>query len=202
MISHSIIQLVDHYGYLIFFLAFCLGPFGIPVPNEITILTGSILSNSGILNPWMIYTHILAGLLTAITCTFFVGKIFGEKLKRKYLNNRHFQKADKFYKQYGNIAMFLGILLPVVRYIVPVFIGLSGITFRKFCLISYSSACVWTAMFFAFGKFFGDYILAGLHLLDSRSITFLIIAVGILIISKGYESEFLKSALLNEPVRE
>lgn len=124
MISHSIIQLVDHYGYLIFFLAFCLGPFGIPVPNEITILTGSILSNSGILNPWMIYTHILAGLLTAITCTFFVGKIFG------------------------------------------------------------------------------DYILAGLHLLDTRSITFLIIAVGILITTKRYESEFLKSALLNEPVRE
>lgn len=31
----SMIQFVDQYGYLIFFLALCLGPFGIPIPNEI-----------------------------------------------------------------------------------------------------------------------------------------------------------------------
>ncbi|MFK4439919.1 hypothetical protein [Paenibacillus sp. RC21] len=55
MISDIVLQLVDHYGYLFFFLAFCLGPFGVPVPNEITILTGGILSNNGALNPWIVY---------------------------------------------------------------------------------------------------------------------------------------------------
>jgi membrane-associated protein len=39
MISETMMQLIDQYGYFMFFVAFSLGPFGIPVPNEITILT-------------------------------------------------------------------------------------------------------------------------------------------------------------------
>lgn len=44
MFSNIIIQLVEQYGYLAFFLAFSLGPFGIPVPNEVTKQHGCVRS--------------------------------------------------------------------------------------------------------------------------------------------------------------
>ncbi|ASR45801.1 DedA family protein [Paenibacillus kribbensis] len=201
MISDIVLQLVGHYGYLFFFLAFCLGPFGIPVPNELTILTGSILSNNGALNPWIVYIVILAGLFTAITFAYFTGRIFGEKFKPKFQNNRHFQKAERLFEQHGDIAMCLGFLIPVVRYILPVFIGLSGVSYKKFALISYSSAFVWTATFFAFGKFFGHYILNLLDLIDPKlAVVVLIIAVGTFIIIKWFKSKFSNSPLLHKPM--
>ena len=199
MISDIIIQLVGHYGYLIFFLAFCLGPFGIPVPNEITILTGGILSNNGALNPWIVYMAIFAGLFTAITFAYFAGRIFGEKCKSKLQNSRHLQKAETLFKQHGDIAMCLGLFIPIVRYILPVFAGFSGISYKKFALISYPSALAWTAAFFTFGKFFGSHILNLLALFDLRSAAVgLMIAVGVLIITKLLRLKASNRSLLHE----
>jgi len=158
MISDIILQQVDQYGYLVFFLALCLGPFGIPVPNEITLLTGGILSNNGTLNPWMVYFSVLAGFLLVITCSYIAGRVFGEKFKTHLQRYRYFKKAEKLFIQHGDIAMSLAFFIPVVRYMFPLFAGLNGIPFIKFAIISYSSAIVWTSIFFLFGKFVVSHI--------------------------------------------
>ncbi|SFF08997.1 membrane protein DedA, SNARE-associated domain [Paenibacillus algorifonticola] len=161
MFSNTISQLFEQHGYLIFYLAFSLGPFGIPVPNEITILTGGVLSNTGALDPWTTYICILSGLLTAITLSYCAGRIFGEKLIKRFQHKRHFQRAEEILKQRGDWAMCIGVFIPVVRYILPLFIGLSGVKFRKFALLSYLSVLFWTITFFTVGKYFGT------HLIDS-----------------------------------
>ncbi|WP_438493247.1 DedA family protein [Paenibacillus sp. IHBB 3054] len=158
MVSNTIFELINQYGYLFFYLAFFLGPFGIPVPNEITILTGAILSHNGVLNSWMTYFCILSGLLTSITLSYFAGKLFGKKLKNRFHNNSYFQKAEMILKKRGDWAMSIGIFFPIIRYILPLLIGLSGAHFKKFALISYSSALFWTIAFFTVGKYFGHHI--------------------------------------------
>lgn len=137
MLNEMIIHLVDHYGYVIFYLAFCLGPFGIPVPNEITILTGGILADNGTLNPWGAYVCILLGLLTAVTIGYLVGKLFGQRMiifLQKKLGNRYLQKVNDLFIKYGDIAICVGFLLPVVRYVVPVISGMNGVKYKKICL--------------------------------------------------------------------
>ncbi|WP_339288080.1 DedA family protein [Paenibacillus sp. FSL E2-0201] len=162
MASNTILELINQYGYLIFYLAFTLGPFGIPIPNEITILTGATLSHMEVINSWMTYFCILSGLLTAFTLAYFAGKFSGQKLKNRFQQNRHFQKAEQILKKYGNMAMYIGMFIPVVRYIIPLLIGLSGTSYRRFALISYTSALGWTLMFFSAGTYFGDHILSNL----------------------------------------
>lgn len=162
MASNTILELINEYGYLIFYFAFTLGPFGIPIPNEITILTGATLSQMGVINPWMTYFCVLSGLLTAFTLAYFAGKFFGQKLKDKFQQNSHFQKAEQILKKRGNIAMYIGMFIPVVRYIIPMLIGLSGTSYKRFALISYSSALGWTLIFFSAGTYFGDHILSQL----------------------------------------
>ncbi|WP_413379382.1 hypothetical protein [Paenibacillus taichungensis] len=61
MISNTILELLHQYGNLIFYFAFSLGPFGIPIPNEITMISGAILSHTGVINSWITYFCILAG---------------------------------------------------------------------------------------------------------------------------------------------
>ncbi|AIQ37797.1 hypothetical protein R50345_26170 [Paenibacillus sp. FSL R5-0345] len=162
MASNTILELINQYGYLIFYLAFTLGPFGIPIPNEITILTGATLSHMEVINSWMTYFCILSGLLTAFTLAYLAGKFSGQKLKNRFQQNRHLQKAEQILKKYGNMAMYIGMFIPVVRYIIPLLIGLSGTSYRRFALISYTSALGWTLMFFSAGTYFGDHILSNL----------------------------------------
>ncbi|AIQ60835.1 DedA family protein [Paenibacillus borealis] len=160
--SHTILELINQYGYLVFYLAFTLGPFGIPIPNEITILTGATLSHMGVISPWTTYFCVLSGLLTAFTLSYLAGRFFGQKLKNKFKENKHFQKAEQILTQRGHAAMYIGMFIPVVRYIIPMFIGLSGTSYKRFALISYSSALGWTLLFFSAGTFFGNHFLAKL----------------------------------------
>jgi len=164
MIANTVSDLINQYGYFFFFLAFTLGPFGIPIPNEVTILSAAILSRSGVINHWATYICILTGLLTAITLAYFSGRLFGQGIKKKYNNNRHFIKAQSIFKARGDLAMCIGMFIPVIRYLMPLLVGISGIEYKKFAIITYSSALFWTILFFFIGIFFGDFISAFLKL--------------------------------------
>ncbi|MCT1404117.1 VTT domain-containing protein [Paenibacillus sp. p3-SID867] len=137
MISNTILELLNQYSYLIFYFAFSLGPFGIPIPNEITFISGAILSHTGVINSWITYFCILSGLLTAITSAYYVGKLFGLKIKHRFQHNKHFIKAELILNKHGNWAMCIGLFIPIVRYVIPLVIGLSGVHFSKFALISF-----------------------------------------------------------------
>lgn len=149
--ADTIIQFVDQYGYVIFFLAFCLGPFGIPVPNEITILTGSMLSAAGTLNPWIVYFSMLVGLIIAITAAYTGGRFLGGKFRAKLLENRHYIRTEHLFRRYGNFAMCIAFLIPIVRYAMPVFAGINHVSYKRFAIISYLGALLWTLLFFTSG---------------------------------------------------
>ncbi len=158
MINTIIIQLVEHYGYMAFFLAFTLGPFGVPVPNEVTILTGAVLSSTGMLNPYWTYACMLLGLLTAITISYTAGKLFGQRLQDRLQQKSYMLKAEKLFKRLGNKAVCIGFFVPVVRYVIPLFAGFHGMTYRMFAVLAYSSALVWTGIFFIIGHYFGGFL--------------------------------------------
>lgn len=105
MISSTVLQLVDQYGYLVFFAAFSLGPFGIPIPNEVTILTGAMLSVNGVLNPWLTYLSMLSGLMTAVTVSYGLGRFFGPMIQSRFRHHRYFNRAQALLAHKGNLAM-------------------------------------------------------------------------------------------------
>jgi membrane-associated protein len=185
MLSDTILQLVEQYGYMIFFLAFGLGPFGFPVPNEVTILTGGILVDNGVLNPWMTYVCILVGLLTAVTVGYFLGRLVGTKvltrLTKKKKSNRHVLRAQQIFNKYGDIALCLGLFVPVVRYLMPVIAGTSGIGYKKFALLTYSTAIMWTAGFFTLGAFYGERIPSLLQSANVMAIGISVLIVALLV---------------------
>ncbi|MGO4786683.1 DedA family protein [Paenibacillus sp. 2KB_20] len=107
------------------------------------------------LDPWITYFYISVGLLTAYTIAYFAGRILGGNISIRLQNNRYFQKADKLFKQRGDLAMCFGVFIPLIRYILPFIVGLSGVTFKKFALISYFSVLFWTVTFFTAGRYLG-----------------------------------------------
>ncbi|NOU86353.1 DedA family protein [Paenibacillus sp. LMG 31460] len=205
MISNLLIELIQDHGYIIFFLAFCLGPFGIPIPNEISILTGGLLANNGVFNPWIIYGFILSGLLTSTTVGFFIGKFFGNWILGLLgRQKRYIFRAEALFTKYGNFAICLGYLIPVIRYVMPIIAGISGKSFKKFALLSYTSAVIWTGLFFTIGFVFGDRISRLLSLIDFRSIGVALVIAAIVIciykLQKLLNSELMNRSLMNEDI--
>jgi membrane-associated protein len=158
MVNTVIVHLVENYGYMAFFLAFTLGPFGVPVPNEVTILTGAVLSSTGMLNPYETYACMLLGLVTAITISYMAGKFFYQRVSTRLQQKPYIHRAQKLFERLGHKAVCIGFLVPVVRYMMPLFAGVHGMTYRMFALLAYSSALLWTGVFFIIGHYVGAYL--------------------------------------------
>ena len=151
----NILNLLDQYGYLVFFAAFSLGPFGIPIPNEVTILTGAMLGVNQVLNAWFTYLSMLSGLMIAVTVSYGIGRFFGPLLEARFQAHRYFNRAQALLDRYGNVAMGIAFFVPVVRYMMPALIGMSRVRPRIFVFVSYSSAVLWTAIYFGLGTLLG-----------------------------------------------
>lgn len=155
MSNTILFHFIEHYGYLAFFLAFSLGPFGIPIPNEVTIMTGAFLSSTGLLNPYITYLFILVGLLTAVTMAYVLGRLFGARINTRFRDYRHLKKAESLIERFGHKAICLAFFIPVIRYVIPLFVGFQKISYKQFALFAYSSALVWTILFFIVGRYLG-----------------------------------------------
>lgn len=153
-------QLVAQYGYGLFFVAFGLGPVGIPIPNEAMMLLGGSLAGEGTLDPGRIYAYSLAGLIVAYTVSFLVGRLFGHLLMRKLRANERFRrplaKVDALTARYGAKALLVSCFLPGVRYLMPFVAGATGVPFRRLALFAYTGAMAWILIYFMLGFHWGD----------------------------------------------
>jgi membrane-associated protein len=92
--------------------------------------------------------------------------------KKKYL-----EKTNLFYEKYGIWAFIIGRFLPVIRTLIPMLAGASGIKLRKFSTLNIVGGVIWIGTLTPLGYFLGDaypelinysvYIMIGFLLLAS-----------------------------------
>lgn len=156
----QMVSLVGEYGYLILFLAFCLGPFGIPVPSEVTLVAAGVMTAQGYLQPFYALTAMLLGMTTAVTAGYWLGRLAGKfGLLRRLNRFGGYRKAERFYMKHNGKALSLGYFIPLVRYFVTVLAGINGVAFKRMILVSYPSAALWIGTIFGVGYACGDRVI-------------------------------------------
>jgi len=155
----QVMSMVSHYGYIVLFLAFCLGPFGIPVPNEVTLIAAGVMTAHGLLHPAFTFASILIGMTSAVTIGYWIGRF---ARKSGFLTKLHrfkgYRKAEQFYVKHNGTALSFGYFIPLVRYLVTVVAGINGVPFRRMLFVSYPSAIVWIGTIYGVGCLFGKQI--------------------------------------------
>lgn len=81
---------------------------------------------------------------------------FLKNSKRRFLNEKHLEKAELFYKKYGGKAIFLARFLPIIRTYAPFVAGISLMPRMKFTYYNILGAFFWICMFLFAGFFFGE----------------------------------------------
>lgn len=157
---HSVIGLINHYGYIILFSALVLELIAFPLPGELMMTYCGFLVYQSKMN-WIISILVAsAGVILGITISYFIGARVGKGFFEKYgsyihLGPAQMEKTSKWFKSSGNKLLILACFIPGVRHITGYFSGITEIPYKRFALHAYFGAFIWTATFISLGKILG-----------------------------------------------
>ena len=170
------------YGYAAVFFVLVICGFGVPIPEDLTLVTGGVISGLGYTNShWMVVVGML-GVLAGDGFMFVAGRVWGQKIlkfkpiARVMTPKRYAQVQEKFDK-YGNWVLFVARFLPGLRTAVFVTAGISRkVSYTRFILMDGLAALISVPVWIYLGEYGAhniDWLMAKMHSLQSGIFTVL-----------------------------
>jgi len=195
MHNDVLLNLVQQYGYLALFFTLWLGIVGMPIPDEVIVMTGGLVTALGFLNPVPAFIITYLGVISGLSLGFILGQRFGapvlDRLVQRKKAATYLTKAQAMLQQFGHYALPLSYFLPVVRHLVPYLAGIGKMSYRKYAAYSYTTGFLWTLLYFILGRLFGNNIDKIAHLVTVYgwyTLTFLFVT-GLILWSARHSSK-------------
>jgi len=151
---NSMVGFYESFGYVAVFGVLLLCGFGLPIPEDISIIAGGIISGMGFTNVHIMLLICLSGVIIGDSIIYQLGKILGErvfqkKFAKRVISQSWYHRIHKSFEKNGIMVLFAARFMPGLR--TPIFLT-AGITkfvgFGKFLLIDGIAALisvpVWT----------------------------------------------------------
>jgi membrane protein DedA with SNARE-associated domain len=118
---------------------------GVVVPGETAVLLGGVFAHHGSLPLATVMIAAALGAVVGDTVGYAVGARLGPKLGTGLAGRRaeQWERARAFVRRHGAPAVFLGRWVPVLRALIPVIAGGSGLPYRSFALYNVTGGAVW-----------------------------------------------------------
>ncbi len=201
-----IISFYSSFGYFSVFGMLLLCGFGIPIPEDISILAGGIITGLGYGNVHVMCLVSFLGVLVGDLIVYNIGrfsgtKIFSTKFGKRILSHGWYEKIVKSFNENGKMVLFAARFMPGLR--TPIFLT-AGITkfvgFPTFILIDGLAALISVPIW----NYLGYYSASNRELLirwmrDTKIAIFIILIVLIAgyILMKFLRSRFVKSKIID-----
>ncbi|GGY07985.1 DedA family protein [Paludibacterium paludis] len=184
-ILQILLDLFTGYGYFAVFLVLLLCGFGLPIPEDITLVAGGVISGLGHTNVHGMFLVGMAGVLVGDGVMFAVGRIYGERVMQfrpiaRILTPARFASVQEKFTKYGHWVLFVARFLPGLRS--PIFIT-AGMTRRvpywRFLLLDGFAALISVPVWVYLGYFGArnmDWLMMWVH----RGQSGILIVIGVL----------------------
>ncbi|HEY0403018.1 MAG TPA: DedA family protein [Blastococcus sp.] len=118
---------------------------GVVVPGETAVLVGGVFAHQGTLSLAAVMIAAVLGAVAGDTVGYAVGARIGPKLGTRMsgLRAEQLQRARGFVRRHGAPAVLLGRWVPVLRALVPIITGGSGLPYRSFAAYNVTGGAVW-----------------------------------------------------------
>lgn len=168
MLEHAtalIISFIQSTGYLGVFFLMALGTALIPVPSEIVLPFAGFLVSKGVFSfPLIVLIAALGdlgGSLIAYSIGYFLEETVIVNLIKKHgkyvlLSHHDYYKASEWFNKYGDKIVFIGKLLPGLRYLISLPAGAVKMNLKKFSLYTFLGALIWSTAMVYVGVYFGN----------------------------------------------
>ena len=113
-------QFFIQFGYLAVFFVLILCGFGIPIPEDVTLVAGGVISGLGYTDVHIMAVVGMAGVLAGDGIMFLLGRHYGDRLLRfkpvaRLLNPKRYAQVQQKFDRYGNRVLFVARFLPGLR---------------------------------------------------------------------------------------
>jgi len=162
---HALVQwLLDTIGTLGYpgiFLLMAMESSVIPVPSELVMPPAGYLAFQGKMNMAVAILCGTLGSLAGAYANYFASHYLGRPLIIKYgkyvlIPPDKFERVERFFLRHGEISTFIGRLLPVVRHLISIPAGLSGMNHLRFSLYTLLGAGIWCSILTGIGYVIGE----------------------------------------------
>jgi membrane protein DedA with SNARE-associated domain len=152
---HDLMQMlvegIGALGYPGIFLLMAMESSLIPVPSELVMPPAGYLAHQGLMNPWVAIMAGTVGSLAGAYANYYGAHYLGRPLVLKYgkyvlIPPDKFQRVERFFLRHGEISTFIGRLLPVVRHLISIPAGLSGMNHLRFSTYTLLGAFTWCSI--------------------------------------------------------
>jgi membrane protein DedA with SNARE-associated domain len=185
---NTLASLPPHLIYLFIGAGAAVENFVPPVPADTFVLLGAFLSGGGRVNAWTVFL-VTWGMNVGSAClVYYLGNRFGptffkqHHLGKMLINDRQLHQIGGFYRKWGTPAIFFSRFLPAFRAMVPVFAGVTHVSFwRVFFPLALASG-LWYGLLVYLGAVFGRNWRAVMAFFQQASTVLLVIA-GVLVVA-------------------
>lgn len=159
-----LVSLFLEHGYLAVFSVLLLCGFGLPIPEDITLVAGGVISgmeNSESQIHLMFLTGML-GVMVGDSIMFLAGYFQGEKILRTKLVSRivtpeRYEAVQKQFEKYGRWVVFMARFMPGLRAAIFMTAGISKkVSFARFFLTDGFAALISVPIWIYLGYFFAS----------------------------------------------
>ena len=145
-----LVSFFTDYGYLAVLFVLIICGFGVPIPEDITLVSGGIIAGMypEQVNVLIMLVVSMFGVLFGDSTMYWLGRIYGARILRvrfirKFLTVQRLRMVRDKFDQYGNRVLFVARFLPGLR--APIYM-VSGITRRvsytRFVLLDFFAAII------------------------------------------------------------
>jgi membrane-associated protein len=147
---------------LLFLVIFCetglvVTPF---LPGDsLLFAVGALAARPNGLSIWILLVSLLAAAIMGDSVNYWIGKIFGDRLPRRFprlIRPQHLQKTHEFYERYGGKTIIIARFVPIVRTFAPFVAGVGRMDYSRFMTFNVLGALLWVGLLLLCGYFFGN----------------------------------------------
>lgn len=123
---------------------------GLIVPGDtMVIVAGTAIASP--LEGVVLGAAVVVGALIGESFGFWLGRYFGPRIRAsrlgQKLGERNWERADRYLRRRGGPAIFVSRFLPVLHSLVPLTVGMSGYSYRRFIAWTTPACMVWAGLY-------------------------------------------------------
>lgn len=128
---------------------------GLVVPGD-TIVIVAATGVDGEVQFLALFVAVVVGALGGESVGFALGRFFGPRIRASRLGRRigerNWERAANYVDRRGGIAVFVSRFLPVLHSLVPVTVGMSSMSYRRFMAWTAPACVLWAGAYVTFGS--------------------------------------------------
>ena len=148
ILASFIISTISSHSYAGIVLLMAIESACIPLPSEIIMPFSGYLVFTGQMQLWLVALAGAIGCVLGSLLAYWVGAVGGRPLVEKYgryvlISHHDLDLADRWFQRHGDITIFIGRLLPVVRTFIAFPAGIARMPLWRFNLYTFVGSFIW-----------------------------------------------------------